>query len=382
MKKLICLFCCLFAKIATSQIKITEVNFDVPRSEKLNLTNTAHIGEFIELYNYTDKDIDLTGWRLNDMVGAYIFPQGTVIKSANYLVIAYHNNPSVIPTPSIPSIYPSSIGHEPKIIYQNKIILRNDREHLQLVTNRIGSTVLKHDYIIDQIKYRTKTSIPGYFEHPYYNIYNNYQNSSSINYSLFHSLQLNENDSYTAKSPMPFHLDFTIPTQDFFDSIEHILIDNYNGMTHADQVNYILNLTCDKTIANIEQTPTLTLTTQKRCAVYDTSGNVTHWTTCTSIVNPPPTGYTEEQIQQIDATITVFPNPTTGAVTTQWDTQNLGKIKQLHASSSAGVIFYTSGSLLTTTSAPVNLGSGSMGLYIITFVLDTDQIISRNVIKY
>ncbi|MDP6544998.1 MAG: lamin tail domain-containing protein, partial [Phycisphaerae bacterium] len=43
--------------------------------------------EFIELYNNTLDDVDLTGWRLTDAI-AYQFPQDTTILAGQYLVVA------------------------------------------------------------------------------------------------------------------------------------------------------------------------------------------------------------------------------------------------------------------------------------------------------
>lgn len=372
--------------LVQAQIIISEVNFDVPGSEKIGINK--HYGEFIELFNYSDRDISLNGFMIKDLASVFHFPANTVIKSRDYIVVAYKNN-TTNDNP-ITSFYPSSIGHESKIIYQNKIRLRNRREKVELITNKINSYNLRNYYVISSINYRTFDELLTYGSQyefqfnsfDYYNINNVFQTSLPINYANFPSINYKHEEGYTINPPNPFVLHFPPPLTPFNHSISNILENEYNNITYDADVLIILNNTCDKTVATIEQSPSLTLTTQKRCAVYDVSGNITHWTTCTNITPPPPIGYTEEQIQQIDAAITVFPNPTTGAVTTQWDTLYLGKIKLIHAATSAGNIFYTSPSLLNTTTAPINLGNGSMGLYLITFVLDTDQIITRNVIKY
>ena len=44
-------------------------------------------GEFIELYNRGDSEIDLTGWRFTEGVN-FAFPTGTTIKAGGYLVVA------------------------------------------------------------------------------------------------------------------------------------------------------------------------------------------------------------------------------------------------------------------------------------------------------
>jgi hypothetical protein len=42
--------------------------------------------EYIELYNWTREDVDLSGWSISDGV-SYAFPPGTVLKASNYLVV-------------------------------------------------------------------------------------------------------------------------------------------------------------------------------------------------------------------------------------------------------------------------------------------------------
>ena len=42
--------------------------------------------EYIELYNWTPEDVDLSGWSISDGV-SYAFPPGTVLKAGNYLAV-------------------------------------------------------------------------------------------------------------------------------------------------------------------------------------------------------------------------------------------------------------------------------------------------------
>ena len=47
-----------------------------------------HLDEWIELYNSLDRDLDLTGWMLDDAAGSgvrpYVFPEGTVLGAGEY----------------------------------------------------------------------------------------------------------------------------------------------------------------------------------------------------------------------------------------------------------------------------------------------------------
>ena len=60
-------------------VVINEVMFNPPGDHRG--------GEFIELYNRGDSDVDLTGWRFAERVN-YAFQSGSKIKSGGYLVVA------------------------------------------------------------------------------------------------------------------------------------------------------------------------------------------------------------------------------------------------------------------------------------------------------
>ncbi len=61
------------------RIVINEVHHDAaPKTER---------AEFVELFNAGEAQIDLSGWRLEG-VGNYLFPNGTVMASGAFLVIA------------------------------------------------------------------------------------------------------------------------------------------------------------------------------------------------------------------------------------------------------------------------------------------------------
>ena len=60
-------------------VVINEVMFNPPGDHRS--------GEYIEIYNRGDTDVDLTGWRFVEGVN-FMFPSGTMIKSGDFLVIA------------------------------------------------------------------------------------------------------------------------------------------------------------------------------------------------------------------------------------------------------------------------------------------------------
>ncbi len=81
MKKIVPLtFCFLWlcVSMAHSQVMINEIMYN-PQGNEAN-------GEYIELFNMGEKDIDLSGWSIQDAID-YRFPNHTVIEAQDYLVI-------------------------------------------------------------------------------------------------------------------------------------------------------------------------------------------------------------------------------------------------------------------------------------------------------
>ncbi len=66
--------------VSASNVLISEVYYDT--------IGTDSVEEFVELYNPTLADVDLSGWALSDNVGSYSIPAGTVIRSTGYITIA------------------------------------------------------------------------------------------------------------------------------------------------------------------------------------------------------------------------------------------------------------------------------------------------------
>ena len=60
-------------------VVINEIHYDPP--------DKTQRAEFIELYNNSDADVNLSGWSLDDAI-TYQFPEGSVLPSRSYLVVA------------------------------------------------------------------------------------------------------------------------------------------------------------------------------------------------------------------------------------------------------------------------------------------------------
>jgi len=76
-----------------AMLKITEIMFDVP-ADSLGDANDdgvrgSHSDEFVEIYNYGIKDVDLTGFQILDREGlpVFSFPKGAVLKPNQFGVV-------------------------------------------------------------------------------------------------------------------------------------------------------------------------------------------------------------------------------------------------------------------------------------------------------
>ncbi len=136
---------------------ITEVYFDTRYSERIE-TNYHHLGEFVELFNSSTIDIDLTGWRISDHHTQFYFPAGTIIPSGEVFIVAYGGRiePNINPfgynaygKGKFIELFPEAAGQESNIIMQNNFILWNARASIELY-NQNSFLIDKASYINSQ----------------------------------------------------------------------------------------------------------------------------------------------------------------------------------------------------------------------------------------
>lgn len=111
-----------------AQVYISEVMFDSPLQEDKYVAGEHNNGEYIKLFNPTDKVIDLSGWILTGQGTneQYVFPPLTYLPSGQILLIAYRSGSTFnfFDFYHIPATTP--------LLYQNSIILFNKGEQIVL----------------------------------------------------------------------------------------------------------------------------------------------------------------------------------------------------------------------------------------------------------
>lgn len=133
------LIICFFVSIvghAAEFIIINKIMYDSPLNEQIAQSIPYSNGEFVELYNAGINSANLSGWTLRGggTTETYNFPNNTVIAPKSFLVIAFQYANSGF---TVDQLYAGFYGSgNNQILYQRKIILSNSGEPVYLKDNQ------------------------------------------------------------------------------------------------------------------------------------------------------------------------------------------------------------------------------------------------------
>ncbi|MGA9211712.1 lamin tail domain-containing protein [Kaistella sp.] len=370
---------------------ITEVYYNTPYNEKLYFqkkedgavlgelvhANKHHRGEFIEIYNFSDKDINLKNWYLKDLLGTFWFPE-KIIKSRQFLVIAY----STLPYNTTPfsEYFTTTKGKENQIILQDKIILRNKKEKIDL-----GYTLNDGLNLIEKSSYQW-----NYAVEPQSNFIKDIWQTPNLFYAV-NSIQYNPSTPpfVNYKSvPNPLDAEYKPEMQSYDQLVKDDFQQFYSFLDWSENVNLLVNNLCLVNIPKLEQIPNDTYIGTSKCFNYDTGGNEISAIDCTPSGNvlTPLTELTQDELNAISNDIVIFPNPTKASdqymVTIRWSGAALNKIfnLQVHNSGGANVFGFTPTIGVNTVS--FSLQNQLPGVFVANFTLNTGQVISKNILKW
>ncbi|KQS53196.1 lamin tail domain-containing protein [Flavobacterium sp. Leaf359] len=374
------LFFAVFALLcgisAFSQIAITEIYYDTPYIER---TDRAyhHLGEYIELYNYTTEDLSLKGWSITDNASKYVFPDNVIIPSQSFIVVAYRDPFEPIGD-YFTTFFPTTIGKESQIFYQGNVMFRNKTENISLNVGFVRGTDLR-GYAIQSASWHNdefdRHFNPGYM------------NPSGVNFYL-ESLHLSNEEYFYPGTPTPLTAAYVPPTQNLEDiaSFQQASQDNYASLTWETYSNAILAITCPLTINVVQQTAPYINPVLKKCFSHDASGNLVSTFLCDE--NNERTNdsgqafeYGSSELEEIASKIILYPNPTSTTVNVQWDGSINGKITQMQVFNTGGINISNTTILVSQSSTVIDLSYQPTGIYIVRFLLDSGQFISKNVMK-
>jgi hypothetical protein len=381
LKSIIPLSFLFFSPSVYSQLVITEVYYNTPYNEKMSFSNDSgtvsakkhHWGEFVEIYNISDRDISLKDWYLKDNQGVFWLPTDKIIKKGQFMLIAY----SSFPTETTPftELFSTTFGKDSQIIFQDYMLLRNKAEGVTLGRSFNGTTLIEKS----RVAWNDKDAfnfIPNIWQNPalFYNV-------KSIQYNP------NTTDNYEA-TPNPLEATYVPPTQNYEDLIRDDYQQNYSYLDWTENVNELLNRVCQINIEKTVQNPTGTYDQGSVCFSYDEAGNILTGANCSPSSGPGTVsqGYSTDELEAIRNSIVISPNPTKATdnynITMTWSGPALNKINNIQVASSVGVIIYgfSPGNGVNTTT--FNLQNQLQGAFIANFVLNTGQIISKNILKW
>lgn len=137
-KNFITLFCLLFvlnSLEAKSFVIINKIMYDSPLNEQIATGVAYSNGEYVELYNVGVDTVSLNGWVLRGggSTEIYYFPANTVLPPMSYLNVAYQYNNSGFTLDQLYTDLTAVANHQ--IQYQRKILWSNSGEPVYLRDN-------------------------------------------------------------------------------------------------------------------------------------------------------------------------------------------------------------------------------------------------------
>jgi hypothetical protein len=396
-------FFLFFFNIVSSQLLITEVYANTPFNEKLWFTKKEngvptgefleahkhHRGEFIEIYNYSDKDVHLKNWFIQDHIGIFWLPADRIIKSGQLLLFAYSTMRTQPPyLTEFPVYFPTTAGKEDQIILQDQIILRNKHENLKLGYSFDGFNLITKS----EVRWEYQAEPPSNFVADAWTKPNEFYAIKSIQYNPNGNQgQINYDGEYYNNyraTPNPLEATYKPPIQNYESLVLNEYQNNYADLDWTNNVTDLVDQKCPIIIDKISQTPnTSNITDDKVCYTYDDAGNMIvgtcqdqGWT------NPGALELSPDELEAIKNSIIISPNPTKSIdsynVTITWSGPAMNKINNIQVFNAIGnsVYGFAPGNGVNTTT--FNLQNQLPGSFIANFVLTTGQVISKNILKW
>ncbi|WP_312922946.1 lamin tail domain-containing protein [Empedobacter brevis] len=406
MKRYLFLFCSILSIYTFSQIAITEVYYDTPFSETESKDRTPFVGEYIELFNYTTEDIDIGGWFVTDAKSSFTFPEGTIVKSGDFLLLAYrsrdiHEALDYFDTTWSKAFFPTTVGQENKIIFQNNIVLNNYGENISLYMSSIRGVPLNNPYLVHQVgwKLTSHTGNGNAVDYKYKDYSINFYQTSRFNDGFnfyLKSFQLSSQDQFTTntyiqnkselsgskiRKATPLALDIPYNLIRFEDSpVIKEIWQLYEHFGYDETLFDLLNKVCNATINTITFSIPNDIYLDKKCFSYDMAGNFTGNTSfCLEEIGPIAKSSAQEN--DYDSEFKVSPNPVYSTTTLYWTDLVKNEISNIIIVSMNGISTTTLAFNSNYNQTTIDLTTYAGGIYVVRFTLKNGQVITKSLIK-
>lgn len=374
--------------LSFAQLLITEVYRDTPYSEYIDVNygpyqnptpelfeklRKRHRGEFIEIFNASDTDLNLKDWKLRDKEGSFDLPD-KVIKSGQFMVVVANNN-SV--GDYFPSFFSTTQGKESQIIYQNVIKLSNTDESIELIAKNIaGHNNISQEYVTSSISFQQENGNMGI----------SVGFDAVANPSVFYEVRDWQYDYNTPQFPNPLVATVMPPIKPLETYVGNILAQNYDILTWDSNAESLINNTCNLLISNVSQSFNPGPTSGSKRFDFDSAGNSSALNVSTLKTN---TGLSAENsiegtLEQIKMAIQVSPNPTSDIANVSITGVAQGKVTSVQVFSGSGALLFTKNNLQDSSNFnfSFSLGNQITGVYVANFTLTTGQIVGKNILKH
>lgn len=375
----------LFPLFSSAQLIITEVYRDTPYSEYIDVNygpyqnptpelfeklRKRHRGEFIEIFNASDTDLNLKDWKLRDNEGSFDLPD-KIIKSGQFMVVVANNNSG---GDYFPSFFSTTQGKQNQIIYQNVIKLSNTDESISLIAKNVAGHNIQQEYVASGVAFQqdgNNMGISAGFD-------------AVANPSVFYEVKDWQYDYNTPQFPNPLAATILPPIKPLEDYVGNILAQNYDILTWDSNAESLINNKCDIDISATSQSLNVGPTSGSRYFTLDSAGNgsasaakMLKADTELSLAS------SSDNLEDIKMAIQLSPNPTSDIVNVSITGIAQGKATSVQVFSGTGALLFTKNDLQDSSNFnfSFSLGNQITGVYVAKFTLNTGQIVGKNILK-
>ncbi|MDO5654583.1 MAG: lamin tail domain-containing protein [Flavobacteriaceae bacterium] len=380
------------------QITISEVYYDTPVDESYRYSPDSHAREFIELFNFSNVVIDISGWRISDNNGIVVFPTNTLINPGDFYIVR-RNIPNYIVNGEdyFFNMFPN-IDLE---LNRNKIIghnfrLSNSSDEVYLYGNHLNGQEFENEILISTFEYdcslssqiscnlspyNSGTLVNGQINYSY----NYYRKSANRNVENFSQVNFVANQGLYYRTATPFEKDFEFELVDLSE-IPHlqpyVILDNcFDNSTG--QVDLVLNQSCNHNVPVINDASFTDDELAYYCFSYDAAGNQTGKVLCINIEDPETTSENENEEDQTNwaSYFYLAPNPTSGLITLGWQPEVNNLMSEIYIISLNGAYQIPIGFQANSGSVMIDLSTYPPGQYVAKFILNNGVVVNKQITR-